>query len=131
MILVRLRQLNNNLVRILRMDKSSTTKLKLKNSLTSELQEFKPIDNNNVTWYTCGPTVYSNSHMGHARNYICNDIIRRILTNHFGFNVKFGMNITDVDDKIINNSRDQGIQYFQFAKKWQADFFEDMENLGV
>lgn len=41
------------------------------------------------------------------------------------------MNITDVDDKIINNSRAEGIQYFQFARKWEADFFEDMEVLGV
>lgn len=46
------------------------------------------MDGKNVVWYTCGPTVYSNSHMGHARNYICNDMIRRILTNHFGYNVK-------------------------------------------
>ena len=45
--------------------------------------------------------------------------------------IQFGMNITDVDDKIINNSRAEGIQYFQFARKWEADFFEDMEVLGV
>lgn len=74
------------------------------------------MDGKNVSWYTCGPTVYSNSHMGHARNYICNDIIRRILVDHFGYNVKvrfsfmqFGMNITDVEDKIIKNSKEEGI----------------------
>lgn len=82
-----------------------------------------PLDGRNVNWYTCGPTVYSNSHMGHARNYICNDMIRRVLTHHFGYNVKFGMNVTDVDDKIINNSRLEGIDYFEFARKWEADFF--------
>lgn len=64
------------------------------------------MDGNNVSWYTCGPTVYSHSHMGHARNYICNDMIRKILEKHFGYNVKFGMNVTDVDDKIIKNSKD-------------------------
>lgn len=46
------------------------------------------MNGNNVTWYTCGPTVYSHSHMGHARNYICNDMIRKILERHFGYNVK-------------------------------------------
>lgn len=46
------------------------------------------MDGSNVTWYTCGPTVYSHSHMGHARNYICNDMIRKILEKHFGYNVK-------------------------------------------
>lgn len=46
------------------------------------------MDGNNVSWYTCGPTVYSHSHMGHARNYICNDMIRKILEKHFGYNVR-------------------------------------------
>lgn len=43
--------------------------------------------------------------MGHARNYICNDVIRRVLRDHFGYNVKLGMNITDVEDKIINKAK--------------------------
>lgn len=50
--------------------------------------------------------------MGHARNYIGNDMIRKVLTKHFGYNVKFAMNVTDVDDKIINNSKQEGIDYF-------------------
>ena len=49
----------------------------------------------------CGPTVYDHSHMGHAKTYICSDIIRRILTDYFGYDVKLCMNITDIDDKII------------------------------
>lgn len=113
------------------MNNTEFSVLRLKNSLTNELEEFKPLSSREVTWYTCGPTVYSNSHMGHARNYIGNDMIRKILQNHFGYNVRFGMNITDVDDKIIKNSRDEGIEYFEFARKWESDFFEDMDSLGV
>ncbi|BGP26154.1 cysteinyl-tRNA synthetase [Rhodotorula toruloides] len=58
-----------------------------------------------VTWYNCGPTVYDASHMGHARNYMAQDIMRRILRDYFGYEVNFVMNITDVDDKIIVRAR--------------------------
>ena len=61
---------------------------------------FVPIEKGKVTWYACGPTVYDHSHLGHARNYVSTDIIRRILRDYFGFDVKFVMNITDVDDKV-------------------------------
>jgi cysteinyl-tRNA synthetase len=53
-----------------------------------------------VSWYACGPTVYDLSHLGHARNYVSTDIIRRILQDYFGYKLKFVMNITDVDDKV-------------------------------
>lgn len=52
-----------------------------------------------VTWYTCGPTVYGDAHLGHARNYVTTDILRRVMRDYFKFDVKFVMNITDVDDK--------------------------------
>ena len=65
--------------------------------------------------------------MGHARNYVCNDMIRRVMKRYFGYNIQYGMNITDVEDKIINNSNKEGIEYFEFAKKWENAFFEDME----
>lgn len=61
---------------------------------------FVPITKGKVSWYACGPTVYDQSHLGHARNYVSTDIIRRILTYYFGFDVKFVMNFTDVDDKV-------------------------------
>lgn len=51
------------------------------------------MDGKNVKWYTCGPTVYSNSHMGHARNYICNDMIRRVMKDYFGYNVQVNIYI--------------------------------------
>lgn len=59
-----------------------------------------PIEAGKVSWYACGPTVYDLSHLGHARNYVSNDIIRRILMHFFAFNVKFVMNFTDIDDKV-------------------------------
>ncbi|KAL7625165.1 cysteinyl-tRNA synthetase [Parahypoxylon ruwenzoriense] len=61
---------------------------------------FAPIEKGKVSWYACGPTVYDQSHLGHARNYVSTDIIRRILIHYFGFKVNFVMNFTDVDDKV-------------------------------
>lgn len=62
---------------------------------------FVPKEDGKVDWYVCGPTVYDKSHLGHARNYVTSDIIRRILTHHFGYKVNYVMNMTDVDDKVI------------------------------
>jgi cysteinyl-tRNA synthetase len=56
-----------------------------------------------INWYMCGPTVYDHAHLGHARNYITNDILIRIL-NHLGYQVCLNMNITDIDDKIIKKA---------------------------
>lgn len=72
------------------------------NSLTKSKTPFIPIDpaGKKVNWYACGPTVYDDSHLGHARNYVTTDIIRRIMRDYFKFDVHFVMNITDVDDKV-------------------------------
>jgi cysteinyl-tRNA synthetase len=61
---------------------------------------FTPMEPGKVSWYVCGPTVYDKSHLGHARNYVASDIIRRIMMHYFGFDVKYVMNMTDVDDKV-------------------------------
>lgn len=76
--------------------------LKIWNSLTRTKTLFVPLDwkNKRVTWYACGPTVYDDAHLGHARNYVSTDILRRILRDYFNFNVQFVMNMTDVDDKV-------------------------------
>ena len=58
-----------------------------------------------LTWYECGPTVYDSAHMGHARNYVTFDIVRRILQDYFGYSILYVMNVTDVDDKIIRRAR--------------------------
>ena len=62
-------------------------------------------DLSKVTWYNCGPTVYDASHMGHARTYLTFDILRRVMSDYFGYEVFFVMNITDIDDKIIKRAR--------------------------
>ncbi|KAL0581043.1 cysteinyl-tRNA synthetase [Marasmius crinis-equi] len=79
--------------------------LKVYNSLTRTKTEFVPKNGRHVKWYNCGPTVYDASHMGHARNYVTQDIIRRIMSDYFGYDVHFVMNITDIDDKIIKRAR--------------------------
>ncbi|KAG5484465.1 hypothetical protein LSCM1_07834 [Leishmania martiniquensis] len=90
--------------------------LKVMNSLTEALEDFAPRDGRVVRWYTCGPTVYDMSHMGHARAYLTFDIIRRIMEDYFGYSVIFQMNITDIDDKIIKRAR---------VKKLLDDFKEE------
>ena len=63
-------------------------KLRVLNTFTGNKDEFVPVNPDEVTWYTCGPTVYDDSHMGHARTYVSFDILRRIMTDYFGYNVK-------------------------------------------
>ncbi|KAG8917169.1 hypothetical protein FRC01_002626 [Tulasnella sp. 417] len=79
--------------------------LKVYNSLTKEKVEFRSANGKTVKWYNCGPTVYDAAHLGHARNYMSQDIVRRILVDYFGYDVHFVMNITDIDDKIIIRAR--------------------------
>ncbi|KAF2967269.1 hypothetical protein GQX73_g6326 [Xylaria multiplex] len=88
---------------------SQLPRLKVYNSLTKSKDDFVPVDptGKTVTWYACGPTVYEDAHLGHAKNYISTDIIRRIMRDYFGFHVKFVMNTTDIDDKIILKGRQQ------------------------
>jgi cysteinyl-tRNA synthetase len=82
--------------------KTSHPNLRIYNSLTRSKVPFVPLDpgGQRVTWYACGPTVYDDAHLGHARNYVSTDILRRILRDYFKFDVRFIMNITDVDDKV-------------------------------
>eukprot|EP00697_Spironema_sp_BW2_P007879 gnl/Spiro4/222_TR128_c0_g1_i1.p1 gnl/Spiro4/222_TR128_c0_g1~~gnl/Spiro4/222_TR128_c0_g1_i1.p1 ORF type:complete len:692 (+),score=180.79 gnl/Spiro4/222_TR128_c0_g1_i1:54-2078(+) len=84
-----------------------------------------------ITWYVCGPTVYAPSHMGHARNYLTWDILRRILEDYFGFEVELIMNVTDIDDKIINRANESGISCKELSSKYEAEFFEDMKLLWI
>ncbi len=81
--------------------------LKLYNTLTHSKVEFVPIKPHEVKWYSCGPTVYNVSHMGHARNYVTIDINRRILQDYFNYDVTFVQNVTDIDDKIILKAREE------------------------
>ena len=79
--------------------------LRVNNSLTGAMEDFRPARGNQVLWYTCGPTVYDACHMGHARAYLTLDILRRIMEDYFGYDVVYQINITDIDDKIILRAR--------------------------
>ena len=105
--------------------------LKVYNSLTRSKVRFIPKDPSRVLWYQCGPTVYAESHMGHARTYVCLDIIRRISQDFFGYNIVLCQNITDIDDKIIIRSSERQIPFRELAAANEAEFFDDMSRLGV
>ncbi|XP_051919857.1 cysteine--tRNA ligase, cytoplasmic isoform X2 [Hippocampus zosterae] len=95
-------------------------RLRLYNSLTRAKELFVPQNGNKVTWYSCGPTVYDASHMGHARSYISFDILRRVLKDYFKYDVYYCMNITDIDDKIIKRARQNYLMEQYKEKQPQA-----------
>uniref|UniRef100_A0A8C9GUP2 tRNA synthetases class I catalytic domain-containing protein n=1 Tax=Piliocolobus tephrosceles TaxID=591936 RepID=A0A8C9GUP2_9PRIM len=107
------------------------TNLMVNNSLTRSKVEFVPQESNKIKWYACGPTVYDAAHLGHARTYVSFDIIRRILSNYFKYDVFMVINITDIDDKIIKRSNEENIDFSVLAKRWEVDFWDDMKNLNV
>lgn len=88
-----------------------------------------------VRTYICGPTVYDSSHVGHARVYVTFDIIRRILQTHFSYTTLWQMNITDVDDKLIQRilkpCKDLKVGLREVARRYEGEFWEDMDALGV
>ena len=108
------------------------TGLMVNNSLCNEKVEFITSNGDRtINWYMCGPTVYDAAHLGHARTYLTFDIIRRILTSYFHYDVNLCMNITDIDDKIIKRSNDEKKNFAEFAKFWEDSFFKDMRALNI
>jgi cysteinyl-tRNA synthetase len=104
--------------------------LKIYNTLTRTKEEFRPINPNQVTMYVCGPTVYDYFHLGNARSFIMADIIRRYL-EYSGYNVKYAMNLTDIDDKIINKANKENKDAKEVAQFFTDAFFEDIAKLKV
>jgi len=104
--------------------------LKLYNTLSRKVEEFVPLNPPNVGMYICGPTVYDYFHIGNARTFIMADIIRRYL-EYKGYNVKFVMNLTDIDDKIINKSIEEKTSASEVAKRYSEAFFEDIQRLRI
>ncbi|MEM3506412.1 MAG: cysteine--tRNA ligase [Candidatus Bathyarchaeia archaeon] len=100
------------------------------NTLTRGKEEFKPLVGNRVKMFVCGPTVYDLSHIGHARTYVAYDIIAKYL-RYKGYSVFFIMNITDVDDKIINRAKEKGVNPLSLAEEYTKEFYSDMEALGI
>ncbi|MDD4093805.1 MAG: class I tRNA ligase family protein, partial [Methanothrix sp.] len=98
--------------------------------MSGKKEPFLPIHDNRVNLFVCGPTVYDNSHIGHARTYIFFDVVARYL-KHIGFSVFYLQNITDVDDKIIDRAALQGISPRLLARTFEEKYREDMQALGV
>lgn len=104
--------------------------LKVYNTATREVEVFKPLVEGKVGMYVCGVTTYDLCHMGHARAYVAFDVIRRYL-EYKGYEVNFVQNFTDVDDKIIQRSREKGVEPLEFAQQYIDEYFKDMDMLGV
>ena len=104
--------------------------IKIFNTLTERKEEFKPLEDKTVRMYVCGPTVYDHAHIGHARSAVVFDVIRRWL-EYKGYKVIYVRNYTDVDDKIIKRSKEEGIPWYEVAEKYIKSYEEDMRALNV
>jgi cysteinyl-tRNA synthetase len=104
--------------------------LRLFNTLTGQLDPLEPADGKALRMYACGPTVYDYGHIGNFRTFLQIDILRRFLRLS-GMELRHVMNITDVDDKIIRNSAEQGVPIGEYTVGYVKAFFEDMEALRI
>ena len=107
-----------------------THNLRLTNSLTRKKELFKPLKSNEVKMYACGPTVYDNPHVGNARTLIIFDVLFRLLKILYGKNVKYIRNITDIDDKIIEISKQKNISIEKITNKVTEIFHKDCQSLN-
>src|SRR5712672_1673773 len=104
--------------------------LRLFNTMSSQVEEFRPIHDNEVRMYACGPTVYDYGHIGNFRTFIAVDLLYRFLRQS-GYDVRYVMNITDVDDKIIRNSARDGVSVQQYTAKFVQAFLDDSTTLSI
>ena len=104
--------------------------LKLFNTMSRKKEVFKPIHKGEARMYTCGPTVYSMPHIGNFRSFFMGDMIRRYL-EYIGYKVKYVMNITDIDDKTIRDSKKEGISLKEFTEKYTKEFFKGLDMLNI
>ena len=104
--------------------------MKVYNTLTRKKEEFVPMDKDEVKVYVCGPTVYNFFHIGNARPFVVFDTLRRYL-EYSGNKVKFVQNFTDVDDKIINKAREDGVTAGEVSEKYIEEYYKDAAALNV
>ena len=104
--------------------------MRLLNTLSGQKEDFQPIKGKNVGLFVCGPTVYDLSHIGHARTYVIFDVIAKYLRSR-GYKVKFIMNITDIDDKIIERAKEESKSPKEIADFYEKQFMEDIKALGI
>ena len=103
--------------------------MKLYDTLTGDRSEFSP-RGDIVRMYVCGVTPYAPAHVGHAMSYIVFDVLRRYL-ERTGLDVRHVQNFTDIDDKLIDRAKEDGISVHDLAEQRISEYFEDMESLNV
>ena len=104
--------------------------LHIYNTLSRELERFKPLKQDEVKVYYCGPTPYNYAHIGNLRNYLMDDIIVRSL-RFLSYKVKTVMNLTDIDDKTIRNSQKSGKSLKEFTEFYSEAFLDDCTKLHI
>ena len=104
--------------------------LRFYNTLSQKLEEFTPLHDNVVRMYTCGPTVYNYAHIGNLRSFVFPDILRRWLRAR-GYTLDHVMNITDIEDKIIRDSKAAGKSIAEFTEVYTKAFLEDLATLRL
>ena len=104
--------------------------MKVYNTLTKQKEDFVPLQPGKVTMYVCGPTVYNLIHIGNARPMIVFDTVRRYM-EHKGYEVNYVSNFTDVDDKIIAKSIEEGVTAEEISTRYIAECKKDMEGMNV
>jgi len=103
---------------------------RLFNTMSARVEEFRPLRDNEVRMYACGPTVYDYGHIGNFRTFVAVDLLQRYLRQN-GYKVHYVMNITDVDDKIIRNAARAGMTVRQYTEKYEKAFLEDAALIGI
>ena len=114
--------------------------LHIYNTLSRRKEKFKPLDDDVVGIYVCGPTVYGDPHLGHAKSYVSFDVAVRYL-RYLGYNVRYVQNITDVghltddadqgEDKLEKQAAIEKLEPMEVAEKYTYNYFRDMDRLGV
>ena len=104
--------------------------LKFYNTLTRKKEKFVSIKKGEVGMYVCGPTIYNHVHIGNWRAYFVSDILRRIL-RFSGYKIKEVMNLTDVDDKTIRDSKKQGISLKEFTSTYEKSFLDGIKKMNI
>ena len=106
--------------------------IRLYDTMTREKRPLVPINPNRVTMYVCGPTVYGRAHIGNARPAVVFDMLARLIRHEFGEDsLVYARNVTDVDDKIINSAREEGVDTSVITERYERYYLEDMGALGV
>ncbi len=100
------------------------------NTLSRSIEAFQPLEAGKVRMYTCGPTVYNYAHIGNFRAYVFEDLLSRVL-RFAGYDVRHIMNLTDVDDKTIRGTREQGVALKDYTRPFIDAFFQDLDTLGI